>query len=758
MRILASAAVCLLFASSAPPAQAAWPNSPFTNLPLSTAANEQSYPTIASDGAGGAIVTWQDFRSGTNSDIYAQHVLASGAVDPAWPANGRALCTAASNQASPTIASDGAGGAIVTWYDLRSGNNDIYAQHVLASGAVDPAWPANGRALCTAASSQSSPTIVADGAGGAIVTWYDYRSGTNSDIYAQHVLASGAVDPAWPADGRALCAAADDQYYPQIVVDGAGGAIVTWYDLRSGNNDIYAQHVLASGAVDPAWPANGRALCTAASDQASPMIASDGASGAIVTWYDLRSGNYDIYAQHVLASGAVDPAWPADGRALCTATSDQASPMIASDGAGGAIVTWYDSRGGNSDIYAQHVLGSGVADPAWPGDGQAVCTTTNDQYSPKIVADGAGGAIVTWQDKRGGTNYDIYAQRIGRHGYLGTPEPEMVAVGDVANDQGGQVKVSWNASWLDLASNPELDAYDVLRSVPTSFAAQAAARGLRVRALTSGSAPPEPGDLVALPMNGTTYYWEYLTEITPRHYLAGYSYVAATLGDSIAGSNPGTAFMVVARNSAITMWWPSLPMSGYSVDNLAPVAPAPFTGEYAGGATNLHWRPNAEADLAGYRLYRGTSAAFVPDGASLVAALADTGYADAGAAGRWYKLTAVDVHGNESPVATLSPSGTLAVDGSGAAALAFAPPSPNPANARTVLRYTLPAAGAVKLAIYDAAGRQVRVLAAGPREAGEHAEAWDLRDEGGRAVRAGLYFARFEAAGVARVHRVAVTR
>src|SRR5207249_4015092 len=155
--------------------------------------------------------------------------------------------------------------------DYRSGNSDIYAQHVLASGAVDGAWPVDGRALCTDASYQSSPTIVADGEGGAYGTWYDYRNG-NYDIYDQHVLASGAVDGAWPVDGRALCTDASYQAAPTIVVDGAGGAIVTWYDYRNGNYDIYAQHVLASGAVDGAWPVDGRALCTAANTQYSPII------------------------------------------------------------------------------------------------------------------------------------------------------------------------------------------------------------------------------------------------------------------------------------------------------------------------------------------------------------------------------------------------------------------------------------------------------------------------------------------------------
>src|SRR5262245_21931763 len=225
-------------------ANAAWPNQSAVNLPVCRQPYQQSVPTIVSDGMGGAVITWQDYRSSSSFDIYAQHVLASGTVDPAWPVDGRALCTAANDQQSPTIVSDGAGGAIVTWQDGRSGNDDIYAQHVLGSGAVDGAWPANGRALCTAAGSQQAPTIVSDGAGGAIITWADFRSG-NFDIYVQHVLASGAVDGAWPADGRALCTAANSQGFPTIVSDRAGGAIVTWHDYRNGGvfSDIYAQHV-----------------------------------------------------------------------------------------------------------------------------------------------------------------------------------------------------------------------------------------------------------------------------------------------------------------------------------------------------------------------------------------------------------------------------------------------------------------------------------------------------------------------------------
>src|SRR5207247_977722 len=134
---------------------------------------------IVSDGAGGAIVTWTDQRDtiATGSDIYAQRVNAAGV--PQWAANGVALCTAANDQVAPTIASDGAGGAIATWTDGRSGNNDIYAQLVNPAGV--PQWTAGGVALCTAAADQRLPTITSDRAGGAIVAWEDDRGRTDED-------------------------------------------------------------------------------------------------------------------------------------------------------------------------------------------------------------------------------------------------------------------------------------------------------------------------------------------------------------------------------------------------------------------------------------------------------------------------------------------------------------------------------------------------------------------------------------------------
>ncbi len=69
---------------------------------------------------------------------------------------------------------------------------------------------------------------------------------------------------------------------------------------------------------------------------------------------------------------------------------------------------------------------------------------------------------------------------------------------------------------------------------------------------------------------------------------------------------------------------------------------------------------------------------------------------------------------------------------------------PNPFNPSTTIRFSLRERGRASLAIYDIAGRLVRVLADGVMDAGPHEIAWDGRDRAGGAVASGVYFYRFE--------------
>ncbi len=128
---------------------------------------------------------------------------------------------------------------------------------------------------------------------------------------------------------------------------------------------------------------------------------------------------------------------------------------------------------------------------------------------------------------------------------------------------------------------------------------------------------------------------------------ASYSIVVPTLADSNSAGIHRATYLVRAATATPAVYYDSPADSGYSKDDLPPAQPAPFAAAYIEGAAQLHWGANVEPDFWYYRIYRGESVEFVPDAGHLIATRSDTGYVDAGPPGRTYKLSAVDVNGNE---------------------------------------------------------------------------------------------------------------
>ncbi len=538
-------------------ASADWPTDSTVNVPICTVAGGQIDVVITTDGLDGAIVAWEDYRSGL-ADIYAQRANSAGQI--LWTTNGEPLCTAAGNQVFPAIAPDGSGGAIVAWADGRAGAGgvQIYAQHVSANGA--PLWATNGVQVCAQAGNQSNARLVPDGAGGAIIAWLNSNTG---HPYGQRV--SGAGTALWPAGGVAFALGTGSQTQTAMCSDGAGGAILAWQDSRSSTIRIFAQRLDATGAIPAGWAPNGDSLCTASGSQQSPAIVSDGAGGAIVVWRDFRvDPAADLYAQRIGPAGA--PLWGLSGVAVCTAANGQDSQVLATDGAGGAIATWEDGRSGTGiQVFAQRLSAGGVAQ--WTSNGVSLCANPGNQRYPTILADGASGAVVAWQDFRDGTsNTDVYSQRVSAAGAVEW-SPNGVAVSTAANNQQSQVMVS------------------------------------------------------------------------------------------------------DGRSGAILAWW-DLRNSTIDYDVYAQ-------------------RVDASGDLG-------------------VAAV---------------------------PLASTPGEAWLA------------PPVPDPARGESVLRFAVPRAARVRLAIYDLAGRLVRTLVDGPLPAGESAARWDGRDDAGRPLPSALYLCRLEAGG-----------
>ena len=440
-------ASCLLGATAAGSAVAQKP-SPATVPAVSP---EAQAAAVTSDGAGGTLHVWEETRRG-RTGVYAQRLSAAGV--PQWPDTGVAVCLATGDQIEAVVAADGSGGAIVAWADDRGGYWHIYAQRLDATGV--PRWGAGGAVVCTASLYQANPGITSDGAGGAVIAWQDWRSGITAYIYAQRVDAAGSAQ--WSPDGVAVSTASASSWHPALVGDGTGGAIVTWQDWRNGHYDVFARRVDGTGAV--LWPAGGVTVCGAAGDQTTPVLVADSGGGAVIAWEDARGASHDIYAQHVAGDGA--RTWTADGVALCAAAGHQLGPSIAPDSADGAIVAWQDQRGGGNDIYAQRVTSAGTL--AWLADGIAVCAAAQNQLNPTVAAHGAGRSVIAWEDYRSGLGKsDVYAQWLDA---AGAPQwapdgASLCAAGDhqnqpVAVSDGGGVVIAWEDS---RAGDAEPDLY-----------------------------------------------------------------------------------------------------------------------------------------------------------------------------------------------------------------------------------------------------------------------------------------------------------
>ncbi len=108
-------------------------------------------------------------------------------MDPLWANNGVLVCGAFDNQFMDTIVPDGNGGAVLTWEDFRSGGTnitDVYAQRLDAYGAAQ--WAADGVGVSVGPGYQSDVKIAVDGTAAIIFAWDDARSGYDK-VYAQRL-------------------------------------------------------------------------------------------------------------------------------------------------------------------------------------------------------------------------------------------------------------------------------------------------------------------------------------------------------------------------------------------------------------------------------------------------------------------------------------------------------------------------------------------------------------------------------------------
>jgi uncharacterized repeat protein (TIGR01451 family) len=390
------------------------------------------------------------------------------------------VVTHPADQGQQVVASDGAGGVIIAWRDTRvpptdtvsvwlEGETVIYAQRVLSSGNF--LWKADGipvvdltRPISEEFYLHSQPVIVADGVGGALISFLN-DAGNPPGVYIQRLDGQGEM--VWRDRYRYghEIANMDENLMDYLVMasDGAEGAILVWGLYTDKGGRLYAQRVDRDG--DKSWEKSVPLFTNFQNDtNFDPLIVPDGSGGAIVVWSDYRSSlAAGIYAQRLDQDG--DKLWGVDGMPVVLNATDDVDfkPRvgIAADGLGGVFVTWDSQIAGRTRVYAQYLDENG--DYHWPASvlvsDHTEPETTAEASAPAITPVGDGGVYVVWRRQ---SPVSIRAHRLSPDGTLLWGEAHTRGVNlssdsaysnveypTVVSDDEGGAFVAWECSYTD---------------------------------------------------------------------------------------------------------------------------------------------------------------------------------------------------------------------------------------------------------------------------------------------------------------------
>jgi len=411
-------------------------------------------PRLTGDGTGGAIVVYEDVKGGNRHDFYVQKISPEGNI--LWVEKGVLIGSGykeCDSYHELHIVGDGSGGAIIVWSAYPSkpdwkqppGQRQIpYLTHITRVGSEGSIlWQKEVSGV---------DHMVGDNAGAAIIA--------TDDSYNERTLLVTKLDSdgsfPWGEDGVSFYVDGYQANSLQLVSDSDGGAIITWQE-RTGKPDnrvtgIYTQRIDAEGILP--WGQDSVLLYASSEDVSAEelQLTGDGSGGAIATWMQIPQGKvedgspkaslFDICAQRVDASG--NTLWEENGIRLRITENGGRSPTnrtITGDGAGGAIVVWEDLRKGLTSVYAQRI--DDQSDVKWQPGGEEVCyIDRSSSFWPYMaVSDGAGNAIVSFGtrvqkiDTAGNTVWSANGVQFATNG-----------ANSIAYDGCGGIVVAWGES------------------------------------------------------------------------------------------------------------------------------------------------------------------------------------------------------------------------------------------------------------------------------------------------------------------------
>ena len=209
-------------------------------------------------------------------------------------------------------------------------------------------------------------------------------------------------------DGAPIRQGVHIEWYRTVSPGHSGEAIFVWSDTRYGMRNIFAHKINQDGEL--LWGESGTVVTDLPGRQEDPVSITDGNGGVFIAWVDYRFDEQgDIFFQHLDNNGDIllDP----NGIALAQVEGKQITINMCTDSLGGVFVTWQDKRGGvDDDIYGTHI--SSDHEIVSPGTGVAIVTEGGNQNAKTIEYAGNSEAFIAWADFREGANADIYGQRL----------------------------------------------------------------------------------------------------------------------------------------------------------------------------------------------------------------------------------------------------------------------------------------------------------------------------------------------------------
>lgn len=178
-----------------------------------------------------------------------------------------------------------------------------------------------------------------------------------------------------------------------------GGVYVGWSDFAQGRAGILATRLNADGTRAAGWAEYGTPVSVGPQSSGYSRQCTDGAGGLLMAWGDSRGGG-SVYAQRLLPDGTIAPGWQENGNPILVGWPAGLVRGMVPDGSGGAYVCCDPGTDFTHDVYLTRFTGAGTVAPGWPAQGVEVCGSPPSQQWVSMAPDDSGGVLISWSDGR----------------------------------------------------------------------------------------------------------------------------------------------------------------------------------------------------------------------------------------------------------------------------------------------------------------------------------------------------------------------